>query len=65
MFSNHLVSTVKKEKNQVAVNFKGKNGMFVLLTALTVFLKLPLVNDLNFINNINGKLSTIIKGSSR
>ena len=30
-----------------------------------LFLNLPLVSDLNFINNVNGKFSPIAYGSSR
>ena len=40
-----LVSSVKKEKFQVAINLKGKNRTFV---SLMFFFKLPLVNDLKF-----------------
>ena len=57
-------SNRKREKFQVAVNFKGKNGTFVSLTAFTFFFKLPLVNYLNFINNVDGKFSTIVNGLS-
>ena len=39
--------------------FKGKNGTFVSLTVFYVFLKLLVVNDVNFINGINGRYSAI------
>jgi hypothetical protein len=53
-----LVPAVKKENFEVAIKFKGKNGTLVSLMAFTVFLKKITVND------VKGKFSTIVKGSS-
>jgi len=50
-----------KKKNPLAVNFKGKNGTFVPLTDFPFFFKLPLVNDINFINGVNGKFSIFLR----
>ena len=61
IYSLWFVPTVKKEKFQVAVNFKDKNGTFVPLRTFTVLL----VNDNMLINDVNGKISTIINGPSR
>ena len=37
----------------------------LVYSILRYFFKIPLVNDLNFINGVNGKFSTIVNGFSR
>ena len=46
MFGKRLVPTVKKVKFQVAVSFKCKNRTSISYTVFSVFLKIPLTEDI-------------------
>ena len=55
---------VIKNKIYLVFTFKGNNGTYVQLTEFSPFYKFLLVIELNYFNNFNGTISTILNGYS-
>ena len=59
-FGEQLVPTVKKEKFQLALSFKGiRQNVRFIKGIFRIFKKLTLVKDLNFLNEVNRGYSAV------